>query len=202
MPTDHDLQRRLETLERTVRRQRLGLGALALALGVIGLASWRSAYPEIVRAQRFVAMDDRGLEVGDFGFKRHGETRVVGWNLDDHASGATAFCQVGRDPEEGSPADKGFAGFQMEAGWAISQHFVREIGDTCALSFVTGQDEKSAVGLSARGPTSELRLAAGPLVVGQDGEEDNTRSLRLAYDEEGPSITGVDPEGATKIDIR
>ena len=202
MTDDQALQQRLDDLELTVNRQRLGLGALALVLGVFGLASWRTSDPEVLRAQRFVALDDHGNEVGDFGFRRDGGVRDIRWLLDDPTSGAFAMCRVGPDTVPGSAADKGYAVFQMEAGWAISQHVVREIGDMCALSFITGEDEKSAVGLSASGATSELRLAAGPLVVGQDGEEDNTRSLRLAYDAQGPSITGVGSEGATKIDIR
>src|SRR6187402_2528206 len=170
MTEDRALQQRLDALERTVRRQRLGLGALALALGVIGLASWRTSDPEVLRAQRFVALDDHGDEVGAFGFHREGDARVIRWHLNDPASGASAMCLVGRDTEPGGPADKGFATFQMEAGWAISQQVVREIGEGCALSFITGEDEKSAVSLATLNSFSRLQLAAGPLVLGQDGK--------------------------------
>lgn len=202
MTDDRALQRRLDALERTVRRQRLGLGAFALALGVAALASWRTSDPEVLRAQRFVALDDRGIEIGDFGFQRVGETRVIGWHLDDPASGALALCVVGSDFEEGSPADKGYAAFQLEAGWAISQHSVRELTRTINHSYIIGEDEKTAARLTANESTSELVLSPLPRGDILSEESDDSHALRLSYDAAGPRITGVDLEGTSKIDIR
>lgn len=158
--------------------------------------------PQGVRAQRFVAVDDHGVEVGSFGFQRAHGAPSVGWNLNHHESGATAFCYVGRDPEDGSPSDKGCAGFQMEAGWAISQHFVRELGSAIGLSYVIGEDEKTAARLTADESTAQLVLSPLPHGDILSEESDDSHALRLSYDAQGPRITGTDLEGGSRIDLR
>lgn len=194
------LDRRLAALERTVRRQRVGLLSLALVLGVVGLASWRAAYPEVLRAQRFIAMDDRGNEVGHFGFEREGEVPSISWLLDNPDTGAFAFCFVGRDLEEGAAPDMGVACLQMEAGWAISQHCVRELNTSIGQSYIIGDDEKTAMQLTANATTSELVLSPLPHGAPLTSEEsDESHALRLTYDTQGPRVSGVDLEGASKI---
>lgn len=119
---DRILQQRLDALARTVGHERLGLGAPALALGVIGLASWTLRDPDVLRAQRFEVIDESGENTGAFG--------------------------------------------------------LRAIGKSESL----------------------LRLSSG-----ERGEHEATewkRSLPLHHDAQGPRITGVDPEGALKIDLR
>lgn len=196
-----DLPLRLAALERTVRLQRLALTALALALGLAGLSSWTRADPVEVRAQRFVALDDRGREVGAFGFQRTGETGSTGWNIHDPDTDSMAFCYVGSDPEESAGKDKGIAGLQLEAGWAISQHFVRELGTTISHSYIIGEDEKTAARLTAGATSSEFVLS--PLPHGEDmlDERDESHALRLSYDADGPRITGNDLEGAPRISL-
>ena len=201
MHAAHALVHRLEALERTVRLQRLVLGGLALCLGLVGLTAWSAPESEVVRAQRFVAVDDHGVEVGEFGFQRVGGRRNIGWRLADHETGAYAMCAVFRDPEEGVAADQGCAYLQLEAGHAISQLVVRELDQGCSMAFFTGEDEKTAARMTARGPNSEIVLASGPYLEDSNGEEDESRSLRLAYDGEGPHISGVDLEGATTLSL-
>ena len=183
MSEANDLDRRLASLERTVQRQRAALGALALLSVVIGLASWTSGDPEVVRAQRFLAVDDQGREVGVFGFSRTGEVSGIGWNLDDPDTDASAFCYVGRDPEEGTAKDQGIAGLQLEAGWAISQQFVRELTKTVTHSYVIGEDEKTAVRLTADETSAEFFLSpiphGGSALLPADGRGGGRKNLVL-----------------------
>ena len=202
MHDDRSIQQRLDTLERTVRRQRLGFAALVLALGVIALASWTSTDPEVVRAQRFVAIDADGEEVGAFGYRVLGEGQERGWFLLDREAESRGSFLLMRDSEATQGAADAFALFQMDAGHTTSQHYVRKAKDSCGLAFMTGEGEKHALGLWTHEDRSELHLAGGPIQRGPDGREDRTRSLRLTYDAQGPSITGVDAEGASKIGIR
>lgn len=201
MDTTHALLRRLDRLERRVRRMRLILIAMLLLLGVGGLTAWSRPEPEVLRAQRFVAVDDRGKEVGEFGFKRNRERASVGWNLQHPSSDAHISCAVFPDPEEGVDAQRGAALLQLEAGHAISQHVVRSLDESCSVAFITGKGEKTAARLTARPEASELVLALGPYRSNEDGEEDESRALRLAYEADGPGVTGVDLDGATTISL-
>lgn len=199
MHDDHALIQRLDSLERTVRRQRRGLAALALCLGAAGLAAWSAPEPEVVRARRFVAVDDAGVEVGDFGFEMAGASKRIGWTLRDPQTDAFAMCTVFAEIEEGAAADAGCAMLQLEAGHAISQQFVREHSESCSLAYFVGADEKTGARLTSHGPVSELVLASGPYRETENGDEDESRALRLAHEGDGPRVTGVDLEGATTI---
>lgn len=198
MQHDHALIERLESLERTLRRQRrIGI-ALTAALGVLGLAAWARPAAEELRAQRLVVVDDQGVEVGRFGFEA--TSKSIGWRIEDPRSRASAYCVVGEAPvASNGGASTGLALLQMEAGWAISQHFVRADDPAVGLNFVVGEDEKTAVQLAA--DSASARLALSPLPHSEDilAESDDSHALELVYDGEGPRVRGIGLDGATTI---
>lgn len=203
-----DLDRRVAFLERTVRRQRLALGTLALVLGVVGLASWAGRDPEVLRARRLEIVDEQGRNIGAFGLGAIGPEqdlipspgRGIGWTLRDPQIGASGNFSLIDMEESKEGQGSGLALLHMEAGWSMSSLAVFGPSEAGSLYFYLGEEEKAHAGLVASKSESLLRLSSG--AIGEDESTEWNRSLLLNYDAHGPSITGIDPQGASKIDLR
>lgn len=192
-------ERRLEDLERALRKQRRITLAIASVALVGLLAAFRGAEPEVVTARRFEVVDGEGRKVGGFGIgctafksgKAGGD--LIGWFVKDPVGEASATAFVG---ELGSGSEtSSTAMLVLEGDPGVLQAYASD--QVSALEAYCGEEPRGA-SLRAQADLASIDLEAPP-AEGSGGEP--VTVLQLSHSSGKPTIQGWDDRGNETIEI-
>jgi len=193
-------EQRIRHLERSLTVQRRCTAVLAAVALIGGLAAFRRADPEVVRASRFEVVDAEGRNVAGFGVgctaftAASGDSALIGWYLKDPVGKATATAFVG--PIQSGSERVSNAMLALDAPPGHLQAFA--VKDAASLEVTCGQAQRSA-GLRAQSDHCAIDLEAPP---GDGAKGESVTVLELSHSSGKPTIQGWDDEGNETIDIK
>jgi hypothetical protein len=195
-----DVQQRLRAVERALATQRRVTAALAALALVGGLAAFRRADPEVVRARRFEVVDAEGRNVAGFGVgcaaftAAKGDPELIGWYLKDPGGEATATAFVGQIGSGSEKVPNAMLALSAEPGYL--QAFAMK--EAASVEVYCGE-EKHCAGLRAQSDHCAIDLEAPP---GDGSGGEPVTVLALSHSSGKPTIEGWDDEGNETIDIK
>ena len=193
-----ELELRLDRVERALRIQRRITGLLA-AFALAGcLAAFQSPQPEVVRAQRFEAIDAQGRNVGAFGsgialsgYPKSGE--AIGWYIRDPESDALAGAGIVETTvllDTGETKSYPTASLNLRGGTGCVQASASAVSADVGAYF--GEDLSRSAAFSVRSDQSAITLEA------PNAEDEDARPvtvLKLSHESGKPTIQGWDDHG-------
>jgi hypothetical protein len=185
-------------VERALRVHR-GITGLLAALALAGcLAAFQSPQPEIVRAQRFEAIDAQGRTVGAFGsgialsdYPKSGD--AIGWYIRDPESDALAVAGIGECTvllDTGEIERYPTASLELRGGTGCVRASASAVSTDVGAYF--GEDLSRSVAFSVRSDQSAITLEA------PNAEDENARPvtvLKLSHESGKATIQGWDDHG-------